>query len=149
MLIAALLGGAFPAGAQAQDSYLFYVASESDDVVTLVRFTPGAGLSAEKVISVGWLPAEIEAPHGVFVDPTGFAASGTGGRGDWSGTDYDAGDAWDHVAALTVGQDVSDRALQFAAGMQFSLGKSFDTYGPTGPAVVSIDQLANPDSARQ
>ena len=33
-------------------------------------------------------------------------------------------DAWDHVAGLTVGQDISDRTLQFAAGMQFSLGKS-------------------------
>ena len=30
--------------------------------------------------------------------------------------------AWTHIAGLTVGQDVSDRQLQFAAGMQFSLG---------------------------
>ena len=33
-------------------------------------------------------------------------------------------DAWEHVAGLTVGQDISDRVLQFAAGSQFSLGKS-------------------------
>ena len=35
-----------------------------------------------------------------------------------------APDAWTHVAGLTVGQDISDRHLQFAAGAQFSLGKS-------------------------
>src|SRR3954454_24338368 len=34
-----------------------------------------------------------------------------------------AGDAWSYIAGLTVGQDLSDRQLQFAAGMQFSLGK--------------------------
>src|SRR3546814_6357948 len=27
--------------------------------------------------------------------------------------------AWSHVAGLTVGQDISDRTLQFAAGSQF------------------------------
>ncbi len=28
---------------------------------------------------------------------------------------------------------------------QFSLGKSFDTYGPIGPAVVSLDAFEDPD----
>jgi 2-keto-4-pentenoate hydratase/2-oxohepta-3-ene-1,7-dioic acid hydratase in catechol pathway len=54
-------------------------------------------------------------------------------------------DAWSHVAGLTVGQDVSDRALQFAAGMQFSLGKSRRGYGPMGPWVVTPDEVADPD----
>jgi 2,4-diketo-3-deoxy-L-fuconate hydrolase len=54
-------------------------------------------------------------------------------------------DAWPHVAGLTVGQDISDRQLQFAAGMQFSLGKSRRGYGPMGPWVVTPDELANPD----
>ena len=36
--------------------------------------------------------------------------------------------AWDHVAGLTVGQDISDRAVQFhATPPQFNLGKSFGT----------------------
>lgn len=52
---------------------------------------------------------------------------------------------WDHVAGLTVGQDISDRHLQFAAGAQFSLGKSRRGYGPLGPWVVSVDELADPD----
>ena len=57
----------------------------------------------------------------------------------------DEADAWDHVAALTVGQDVSDRALQFAAGMQFSLGKSRRGYGPMGPWLVTPDEVPDPD----
>jgi 2-keto-4-pentenoate hydratase/2-oxohepta-3-ene-1,7-dioic acid hydratase in catechol pathway len=56
-----------------------------------------------------------------------------------------AAEAWDHVAGVTVGQDLSDRALQFAAGMQFSLGKSRRGFGPMGPWVVTPDELDNRD----
>jgi 2,4-diketo-3-deoxy-L-fuconate hydrolase len=54
-------------------------------------------------------------------------------------------DAWAHIAGLTVGQDISDRALQFAAGSQFSLGKSRRGYGPMGPWVVTTDEVGDPD----
>ena len=54
-------------------------------------------------------------------------------------------DAWTHVAGVTIGQDISDRQLQFAAGAQFSLGKSRRGYGPLGPWVVTPDDLTNPD----
>ncbi|MGO8959080.1 MAG: fumarylacetoacetate hydrolase family protein [Streptosporangiaceae bacterium] len=54
-------------------------------------------------------------------------------------------DAWRHVAGLTVGQDISHRQLQFAAGGQFSLGKSRRGYGPLGPWVVTLDEVPNPD----
>jgi 2,4-diketo-3-deoxy-L-fuconate hydrolase len=57
----------------------------------------------------------------------------------------DEADAWTHVAGLTVGQDISDRHLQYAAGAQFSLGKSRRGYGPMGPWVVTVDEVANPD----
>ncbi len=57
----------------------------------------------------------------------------------------DEADAWDHVAGLTVGQDISDRALQFAAGMQFSLGKSRRGYGPMGPWLVTPDEVPDRD----
>ena len=53
-------------------------------------------------------------------------------------------DAWDHVAGLTVGQDIGDRHLQFAAGGQFSLGKSRRGYGPMGPWVVTLDEVPDP-----
>lgn len=65
---------------------------------------------------------------------------GTGGR------DIGAADAWDHIAGVTVGQDISDRKLQFSAKPpHFDLGKSRDTYGPTGPFLVSTDLLPNRD----
>ena len=65
---------------------------------------------------------------------------GRGGRG------IAERDALAHVAGYTVGQDVSDRRLQFAdAPAQFSLGKSIDGYGPIGPAVVSLDAFADPN----
>jgi 2,4-didehydro-3-deoxy-L-rhamnonate hydrolase len=54
-------------------------------------------------------------------------------------------DGWSYVAGVTVGQDVSDRHLQFAAGSQFSLGKSRRGYGPMGPWVVTVDEFPNPD----
>ena len=61
------------------------------------------------------------------------------------GRDIAADDAWDHVMGLTVGQDISDRALQFAAKPpHFDLGKSRDTYGPCGPAIVSTDLVGDP-----
>ena len=57
----------------------------------------------------------------------------------------DAADAWSHVAGLTVGQDISDRTLQFAAGAQFSLGKSRRGFGPMGPWLVTVDEVPDPD----
>jgi 2-keto-4-pentenoate hydratase/2-oxohepta-3-ene-1,7-dioic acid hydratase in catechol pathway len=54
-------------------------------------------------------------------------------------------DAWGHVAGLTVGQDISDRTLQFAAGSHFSLGKSHPGHGPTGPWLVTPESVDDPD----
>ena len=56
-----------------------------------------------------------------------------------------SGSAWDHVAGVTVGQDLSERIVQFAGGGQFSLGKSFPGFGPIGPRLVTPDELENPD----
>ena len=54
--------------------------------------------------------------------------------------------AWNRVAGLMIGQDISDRALQVAATPpQFNLGKSRESFGPTGPALVSPDLVDNPD----
>ena len=54
-------------------------------------------------------------------------------------------DAWGVVAGLTLGQDISDRLVQMTGTPpQFSLGKSFPAFAPIGPAVVSVDSLADP-----
>jgi 2-keto-4-pentenoate hydratase/2-oxohepta-3-ene-1,7-dioic acid hydratase in catechol pathway len=53
--------------------------------------------------------------------------------------------ALDHVAGFCVGQDISDRRVQFAGKRpQFSMGKSFDSFGPIGPALVSLDVFPDP-----
>jgi 2-keto-4-pentenoate hydratase/2-oxohepta-3-ene-1,7-dioic acid hydratase in catechol pathway len=57
----------------------------------------------------------------------------------------DEAHAWSHIAGLTIGQDISDRTLQFAAGSQFSLGKSRRGYGPMGPWLVTPDEVADRD----
>ena len=65
------------------------------------------------------------------------------------GKDIAPADAWDHVVGLMVGQDISDRAVQFAAKPpHFDLGKSFDTFGPVGPVMVTPDSVADRDRMR-
>jgi 2-keto-4-pentenoate hydratase/2-oxohepta-3-ene-1,7-dioic acid hydratase in catechol pathway len=55
-------------------------------------------------------------------------------------------DGWSHVAGLTVGQDLSERKVQLRPPVpQFSLGKSYPGFGPTGPLLVTPDELADPD----
>ncbi|MGW0452552.1 fumarylacetoacetate hydrolase family protein [Gordonia sputi] len=59
--------------------------------------------------------------------------------------DVSAENAWDHVAGLTVGQDFSERTRQLVPpAPQFSLGKSFPGFSPIGPAVVTLDEFADP-----
>jgi 2-keto-4-pentenoate hydratase/2-oxohepta-3-ene-1,7-dioic acid hydratase in catechol pathway len=56
------------------------------------------------------------------------------------------GDAWSHIAGVTVGQDFSERTLQRTGPVpQFSLAKSFPGFGPIGPALVTPDELADRD----
>lgn len=56
-------------------------------------------------------------------------------------------DAWDHVAGLSVGQDLSERITQVRdpAPQQFSLGKSLPGYGPIGPWLVTPEALPDRD----
>jgi len=54
--------------------------------------------------------------------------------------------AWSHVAGLTVGQDISARDVQYTGtSPQFSLAKSFPGFGPTGPWLITPDEIADPD----
>jgi 2-keto-4-pentenoate hydratase/2-oxohepta-3-ene-1,7-dioic acid hydratase in catechol pathway len=56
---------------------------------------------------------------------------------------------FDYVAGYCVGQDISDRKLQFRdQPPQFSMSKSVDTFGPIGPAVVSLDGIPDPNDLR-
>jgi len=51
--------------------------------------------------------------------------------------------ALDHVAGYTMFNDVSARDYQ-GRGSQWLLGKSFDTFGPLGPTIVTTDEVPDP-----
>jgi 2-keto-4-pentenoate hydratase/2-oxohepta-3-ene-1,7-dioic acid hydratase in catechol pathway len=56
-------------------------------------------------------------------------------------------DAWEHVAGLTVGQDISERRVQFRQpGPNLAMAKSFPTFGPTGPVIVTPDEFPDRDA---
>jgi 2-keto-4-pentenoate hydratase/2-oxohepta-3-ene-1,7-dioic acid hydratase in catechol pathway len=51
-------------------------------------------------------------------------------------------EAWDHIAGLCAGQDISDRRLQNSGRPpQFSLGKSRQGFAPIGPWVCDVRDL--------
>jgi 2-keto-4-pentenoate hydratase/2-oxohepta-3-ene-1,7-dioic acid hydratase in catechol pathway len=111
--------------------------------------------------------AKVRAPQGDKVPPTftKYRSSLTGPVGtlelpsrsvDWEvelvvvigkcADRVSAGDAWDHVAGLMVGQDFSERDVQRLGPVpQFSMGKSFPGFGPTGPWMVTVDEFRDPD----
>ena len=84
---------------------------------------------------------EVELPEGkVDWEIEIVAVIGRGGR------DILRGEAWDAVAGLTIGQDLSERVLQSAGTpAQFSLGKSYGGFGPTGPVLVTPDEFPDRD----
>jgi 2-keto-4-pentenoate hydratase/2-oxohepta-3-ene-1,7-dioic acid hydratase in catechol pathway len=167
-------GGRFgpdPASAyDAWDDLVAWAATASGEVVPLDEAALGApSPSPRQVFAIGLNYASHAEESGMDVPAvpavfTKFPASlggpfepieRSGGMVDWEvelvvviGRTADRvaeADAWEHVAGLCVGQDVSDRQVQFAAGAQFSLGKSYRSYGPTGPWLVTADELADPD----
>lgn len=79
-----------------------------------------------------------------------------GGNVDWEvelvavigreARDIDAAGAWEHVAGLTAGQDLSERLSQMRGpAPQFGLGKSFAGFSPQGPWLVTPDEFADPE----
>jgi 2-keto-4-pentenoate hydratase/2-oxohepta-3-ene-1,7-dioic acid hydratase in catechol pathway len=89
-----------------------------------------AGPTAVVALPTGQVDWEVELVVVIGVRAERVAASG----------------AWRYVAGLTVGQDLSARDVQYEGPVpQFSLGKSFPGFGPTGPWLVSPDELDDPD----
>lgn len=61
------------------------------------------------------------------------------------GRDLTVENAMDYVAGYMVGNDVSARDWQKnKEGRQWLLGKSFDTFAPTGPFLVTKDEVSDP-----
>ena len=65
-----------------------------------------------------------------------------------AGREIDQSHGWDHVLGVTAANDVSARDVQrgkfLVGGMDFK-GKSFDTFTPLGPWLVTPDEFADRD----
>ena len=57
-------------------------------------------------------------------------------------------DALDYVAGYCTINDVSEREFQIEKGGQWVKGKSAPTFGPTGPYLVTADEVADPQALR-
>ncbi|QNN55356.1 fumarylacetoacetate hydrolase family protein [Diaphorobacter ruginosibacter] len=53
-------------------------------------------------------------------------------------------DALRHVAGYVLANDVSERAYQIERGGQWDKGKSYDTFAPVGPWLVTADEVGDP-----
>jgi 2-keto-4-pentenoate hydratase/2-oxohepta-3-ene-1,7-dioic acid hydratase in catechol pathway len=61
------------------------------------------------------------------------------------GRPTDPAKAREYVAGYTVGHDVSARDWQLRKdGKQWMVGKTFDTFAPTGPVLVTADEVPDP-----
>jgi 2-keto-4-pentenoate hydratase/2-oxohepta-3-ene-1,7-dioic acid hydratase in catechol pathway len=57
-------------------------------------------------------------------------------------------DALDYVAGYCTLHDVSERAFQTERSGQWTKGKSCDTFGPTGPWLVTKDEVPEPQNLK-
>jgi 2-keto-4-pentenoate hydratase/2-oxohepta-3-ene-1,7-dioic acid hydratase in catechol pathway len=55
-------------------------------------------------------------------------------------------DALKHVAGYCTINDLSERAFQIERSGQWTKGKSYDTFGPVGPWLVTADEIKNPQN---
>ena len=54
-------------------------------------------------------------------------------------------EAWDCILGFSISQDISEREWQLEKGGQWMKGKSFPTFNPIGPCLVTKDELNGDD----
>lgn len=87
------------------------------------------GPGAEVVLPVNSSQPDYEAELAVVIAKPGYRIRAA----DWE----------EHVFGYTIVNDVSARDVQLATS-QWTLGKSFPTFTPMGPAIVSRDEVGDP-----
>lgn len=120
-------------------TYYVYVAAESDDEVSVVRYGP-AGAEVVKTVTVGSYPAEIEGPHGLNVDPDGrhWYVSIAHGFPFGSVHKYETGtDAW--VGDVTLGLFPATLDVSAATGLLFAV--NFNLHGPLEASSISVVEV--------
>ena len=122
-----------------QRSYYVYVAAESDDEVSVVRYGPN-GAEVVKTIMVGSFPAEVEGPHGLSVGPDGryWYVSIAHGFPYGSVHKYETEtDAW--VGAVTLGLFPATLDVSPTTGLLFAV--NFNLHGPLEPSSISVVEV--------
>jgi 2,4-diketo-3-deoxy-L-fuconate hydrolase len=106
----------------------------------------GAAIPSEPVVFNKWITAmcgpddDVEIPRGSVKTDWEVELGvviGTGGKY------IDEASALDHVAGYCVINDVSEREYQTERGGTWDKGKGCDTFGPTGPWLVTKDEIAD------
>jgi 2-keto-4-pentenoate hydratase/2-oxohepta-3-ene-1,7-dioic acid hydratase in catechol pathway len=111
----------------------------------------GLAVPAEPVVFNKWLSAVVGPNDDVRI-PRGSKKT------DWevelgvvigkAASYIEEADALDHVAGYCVINDVSEREYQIERGGTWDKGKGCDTFGPTGPWLVTADEVPDPQALR-
>lgn len=111
----------------------------------------GAAIPAEPIVFNKWTSAIVGPDDDVEI-PRGSVKT------DWEvelgvvigkpGRYIDETDAMSHVAGYCVVNDVSEREFQIERGGTWDKGKGCDTFGPTGPWMVTADEVADPQNLK-
>ena len=124
------------AGQAPSSSYWVYVAAESEDEVSLVRFD-SAGATVTKTIPVGIWPLEIEGPHGLRVSPGGDYWFLSLAHGNPYGSVYKYRTGTDElIASVDVG--LFPATLDVAASTGLLYVVNFDLHGDMMPSTISV-----------
>ncbi|HDU4040793.1 TPA: fumarylacetoacetate hydrolase family protein [Klebsiella aerogenes] len=109
----------------------------------------GADIPQEPVVFSKWTSAVVGPNDNVNI-PRGSQKT------DWEvelgvvigkgGRYIDERDAMQHVAGYCVINDVSEREYQIERGGTWDKGKGCDTFGPTGPWLVTADEIPDPNA---
>jgi 2,4-diketo-3-deoxy-L-fuconate hydrolase len=109
----------------------------------------GAQIPSEPVIFNKWTSAivgpddDVQIPRGSVKTDWEVELGVVIGKG---GSYIDEADALSHVAGFCVINDVSERAFQIEREGTWDKGKGCDTFGPTGPWLVTPDEVGDFDS---
>lgn len=107
----------------------------------------GAAIPAEPVVFNKWTSAvvgpndDVEIPRGSQKTDWEVELGVVIGKG---GRYIAEQDAMQHVAGYCVINDVSEREFQIERGGTWDKGKGCDTFGPTGPWLVTADEIVDP-----
>lgn len=109
----------------------------------------GADIPQEPAVFSKWTSAVV-GPNDNVIIPRGSQKT------DWEvelgvvigkgGRYIDERDAMQHVAGYCVINDVSEREYQIERGGTWDKGKGCDTFGPTGPWLVTADEIPDPNA---